>query len=420
MADDHPTLGYLVPEFPSQTHAFFWRELQAMRETGARVHLISTRRPADPCPHEFAKEAAGQTQYLWPFSSRALRQLAARPGRTLRAVGYVRGLSESTAKERAVKLGLIPVAAELLALCRGRGIEHIHIHSCAEAAHLGPLCRILGGPTYSLTLHGDLPVYGRDHRHKMSAASFVSADARPHARQVVERVGLPPERTLHIWMGVNTDQFIDAGRRSFEPGKLHLATVARLNMNKGHRFALAAMRRALDEGLDITYSLAGSGPAEREIVAEIEKLGLGDHVRMLGSLSESAVLDLLQSADAFVLPSINMGEAGPVSVMEAMSCGLPVICSVIGGTPDMIDSGRDGLLVEQRDVDGLHDAITQLARDPDYRRRIGEAARQSAIEKFDYRANARRLLDAIRHHRAPDQNEAKRDASTSHDAHPIA
>src|SRR5262249_48333734 len=166
-------------------------------------------------------------------------------------------------------------------------------------------------------------------------------------------VGLPEDRVGVVWMGVDCEAFRDEGRRAYEPGRLHLVTVARLNPMKGHRHALAAMRAALDSGADLRYTIAGEGPHRGEIEADAKRLGLDGRVDMAGTLGEEAVRDLLQRADAFVLPSVGLGEAAPVSVMEAMACGLPVVSSVIGGTPDMITSGEDGILVRQGDEQGL-------------------------------------------------------------------
>jgi glycosyltransferase involved in cell wall biosynthesis len=390
-------MGYLVPEFPSQTHAFFWREVVAMRELGVGAALLSSRRPPPgACRHAFAEEAARQTYYLFPPRPlRALGVLLTRPVRAARAVGYVLGLRETPWPRRLRNLGLVACAADLAKHAREEGYDHVHVHSCADTAHVAALARVLGGPSYSLTLHGDLPVYGTDHRSKMGGARFVACVTEPLRKQVLEQVGLPPERVGVVWMGVDCGAFQDEGRRAYEPGKLHLVTVARLNPMKGHRHALAAMRAALDSGCDLRYTIAGEGPHRAEIEADAKRLGLDGRVDMAGTLGEGAVRDLLQRSDAFVLSSVGLGEAAPVSVMEAMACGLPVVSSVIGGTPDMITSGEDGILVPQADEAALAGAFVRLARDPEERRRLGRAARARAERAFDCRQTTRRLLDSV-------------------------
>ena len=101
-------------------------------------------------------------------------------------------------------------------------------------------------------------------------------------------------------------------------------------------------------------------------------------------------------AAVVLLTSIGQGEAAPVAVMEAMSCGLPCIVSIIGGTADMIRDGEDGLLVPQEDVEAIAAALRKLVTDPDLRRAMGQAARTSAEEKFDHHRNAIALYEAIR------------------------
>ena len=123
---------------------------------------------------------------------------------------------------------------------------------------------------------------------------------------------------------------------------------------------------------------------------------LRDYVTLLGAVDEGVVLDLLHSSDALALTSINKGEAAPVAVMEAMSCGLVVICSIIGGTPDMITDGVDGHLVAQRGVAAITHATRQLATDPEQRAVMGRAARATALEKFDHHRNAALLYDEIK------------------------
>ncbi|NTX41488.1 glycosyltransferase family 4 protein [Myxococcus sp. CA033] len=398
-------LGMLIPEFPTQTHAFFWREITALRAAGVEVHIFSTRRPVEGCPHEWAERAASETTYLYPPRlSSALLSPRDFPGMA-KALAYVSRLSVNV-KQKARALGMLACAVDFLHYSRERKLDHIHGHSAADAAHVLALCRILGGPRYSFHLHGDLPVYGTDHAAKAWDATFVAAAARPMQRELIEDVGLPPERTYTLWMGVDTDRFVPPPQRVESPRGLHLVSVGRLHLCKGHVHTFAALRKALDRGLRAHLTVGGRGPHEQEIRQSIARFGLEPHVKLVGPLGESAVIELLHGADAFVLSSIGLGEASPVAVMEAMACGVPPVCSIIGGTPDMISDGAEGLLVAQGDEEGLANAFLRLGQDVALRERMARAARERAVRFFDYRETGRRLLDAIHASRAPQRQAA--------------
>jgi colanic acid/amylovoran biosynthesis glycosyltransferase len=247
-------IGYLAPEFPAQTHAFFWRELQATEALGVPVTLFSTRKPpAGSCPQAFADVAQARTHYLFPPDLvRTVSFLATRPTRLAKAIGYIAGLKETPLRTRAAFMALIASAADLAAQCREQGISHVHIHSCANAAHLGALAHILDGLNYSLTLHGDLPVYGTDHKAKMAHATFVSAVTAPLQRSLREEISATQHYPV-IWMGVDTQRFVPApAKRAARPtNRLEVVSVARLNHAKGHVYFLRAMATLRDEGIDI-------------------------------------------------------------------------------------------------------------------------------------------------------------------------
>jgi glycosyltransferase involved in cell wall biosynthesis len=155
------------------------------------------------------------------------------------------------------------------------------------------------------------------------------------------------------------------------------------------------MAQLREEGIDVAYRIAGEGPARGEIEDEIEALGLEDQVTLLGSVSEEKVIALLQETDVAVLTSFGMGEAAPVSVMEAMACGVPCIVSIIGGTPDMITHGKDGMLVAQKDANAIAQALRTLSCDFELLPKMSRDARTTAETKFDHRRNALKLYDAI-------------------------
>jgi len=397
-ARDPLRLGYLVPEFPSQTHVFFWREIEALRALGVDVHLLSTRCPSrTACRHAFAAAARKETRYLFPPRARGVaRVLLGRGAATGRALAYLRGL-HARRFPRTVAYGpMLLSAADLAATAAERRLDHLHVHSCADAAHVAAMARLLGGPPYSITVHGDLPVYGGDHDAKMRGAAFVACVTRPLAEQVVRDARVPADRVPVIPMGIDPDDFAAPPARLARPGTLHVVTVARLIHAKGFGHVFAALRRLAQRGLECRYTIAGEGPDRADLEAAVARLGLADRVAFAGTVSAGDVIGLLERADAFVLASVGLGEAAPVAVMEAMAAGLPVVCSRIGGTPDMVTDGVDGILVEQRDDAAIATALERLARSPALRKALGAAARARALASFTSAATARALLAAIR------------------------
>ncbi|MEL7089225.1 MAG: glycosyltransferase family 4 protein, partial [Planctomycetota bacterium] len=262
-------------------------------------------------------------------------------------------------------------------------------------------------------LGGDLDVYGTDHAAKMRHATVVVPAARVNRDEIIERVGFPADRLIVSPLGVDTTRFVPPTRAAQPDGRpLRLVSVARLNPTKGHLDTLAALRQTLDAGVSATLTLAGSGPDEPTIRDEIARLNLQDHVTLPGPADEAQVIELLQSADVFVLASFGQGEASPVAVIEAMACGCAVVCSVVGGTADMIEDQTDGLLFPQRDADALARHLIHLANHPEERQRLGVAAREKVERLWDCRAVARRILDAIQKHRHnPDPQRTKAPSS---------
>jgi len=389
-------LGYLVPDFPTQTHVFFWREIQALREMGEQVFLVSTRRPsALACRHEFALSAMNETHYLYPPSLAGIASWTASgcPGLS-RVLNYLGALGQSGMVNRFRQYALLTAAIDLVQWTSHRHISHVHGHSCANSAHVLALARRLGGPSYSLTLHGDLDVYGGDHRSKMKDAAFVCAVGSHLVCQIKEKTNVAD--VIVTCMGVKISELAKLGQdRSYVSGQLRIATVARLHPAKGHLHAIAAVHRAHQSGLKIHYTIAGEGPHKNIILAKIRELDLEKHVSLSGSLSESEVYKLLSEVDAFLLPSTGLGEAWPVSIMEAMGAGLPVVASVIGATPEMITPDQDGFLVGQGDEGAIFAKLMLLGANPEIRRRIGTAARCTASRRFDVSVTANVLREAI-------------------------
>jgi glycosyltransferase involved in cell wall biosynthesis len=138
--------------------------------------------------------------------------------------------------------------------------------------------------------------------------------------------------------------------------------------------------------------IVGEGPDRALVEAEIERLGLGARVELTGERSD--VPALLADSDLFVLSSTSEGL--PVSVLEAMAAGLPVVASEVGGLPELVADGESGLLVQSGDPDRLGAALASLVADPGLRLRFGAAGRARAEAHFDLPAFRRAHVDLYR------------------------
>ena len=130
---------------------------------------------------------------------------------------------------------------------------------------------------------------------------------------------------------------------------------------------------------ELKVLIAGDGQEEAGLRERIRQKGLEGVVELLGTRRD--VADLLAAADVAVCCSDFEGT--PLSVMEYMGVGLPVVATRVGGLPEMIDDGVHGLLFEKRDAGGLADALARLLNDPEERKRMGSRARERQRERFD-------------------------------------
>lgn len=188
--------------------------------------------------------------------------------------------------------------------------------------------------------------------------------------------------------GIPTDAYApDAGIRTqwraahgIEPDAIVLTHIGRFAPPKNHALLIEAFARVRSDG-PLYLLLVGGGDLESAVREQVAGLGLGARVRFLGVRSD--VADILRASDVFVLSS--RVEGNPMSVMEAMAAGLPVVSTAVGGVPELVRDGETGLLVPSEDVGALAGALQALVDDGVRRRALGAAARQHAVAHFDIR-----------------------------------
>lgn len=166
-----------------------------------------------------------------------------------------------------------------------------------------------------------------------------------------------------------------------------LGVVGRLEEQKGHGYLLAALPELIREIPDLSVLLVGEGKENATLKHMVKELGLSLRVRFLGTRRD--LPRLFRAMDLFVQPSL--WEGLPLTLLMAMGARLPVVGTRVSGITEVVDDGRNGVLVAAGDSQTLAQAILELSRQPERRRRLGDAARRTVAERYSQKAMLRRL-----------------------------
>jgi glycosyltransferase involved in cell wall biosynthesis len=264
--------------------------------------------------------------------------------------------------------------------CRARGITVVHtadlytnIFALAPAAAAGVPVRIANRREINPERTQAQIVM---QRAAYQFAHRVVANCKAAAERLrVERV--PAGRICLVPNGI--DSCVYAGTRSRRPLR-RVMVVANLRKEKGHDVLIDAAPEIMRNFPDARFDIVGGGPELEALQGRARAQGVGDAFTFIGY--ESNVADRLKEADIFVLPSRN--EAFPNAVLEAMSSGLPIVASGVGGILELVDDGRTGLLVTPGDPHALAHSVCRLMGDRALGARLGRGACQEVQGRYSF------------------------------------
>jgi sugar transferase (PEP-CTERM/EpsH1 system associated) len=212
----------------------------------------------------------------------------------------------------------------------------------------------------------------------------VSEDLRHWLR---EQIGVPDRKIAMVPNGVDTVGFtsdplhIEPALQTAIP-RILIGTIGRIDRIKNHLGLLDAfsllLKRFPRQELDLRLAIIGDGPLLEQVRARVEAEGLAERVWLPGSRRDIA--DLLRTFSVFVLPSVS--EATPVTILEAMATGLPVVATRVGGVPQLVLHQQTGLLVKPSDPEALADALSVYISDAQIRARHGAAGRAHVEARY--------------------------------------
>ena len=293
----------------------------------------------------------------------------------------------------------------LLAILSKTDARLLHIYFGHIAVHLLPLIRAWNKPSI-VSFHGadvmvdmDKPAYRSATREMLNAVERVLVRSESLRRAVVD-LGCDEKKIEIQRTGIPLDEF-PFRERSFPSrsggGEWRVLQAGRLIEKKGLPVTLRAFASFLRQYPNSTLAIAGEGPLLGPLQKLARELKIDNHVSFIGFISQEELRDIFYASHIFLHPS-ETGPDGnqegiPNSMLEAMASGLPVFATQHGGIPEAIENGVSGVLVPERNADELACALLSAVEDPGFLSRIARRGAEIVGEKFDLRAQARRLED---------------------------
>src|SRR5436305_3703217 len=279
----------------------------------------------------------------------------------------------------------------LARLIRRERPQILHTHT-AKAGTVGRVAALLAGsrrpPIVVHTFHGHVlrgyfgplrSLFFRLLERWLASRTTALIAVSPQVRDDLVSLGIAPrERFAVIRLGIQLDERVAGtlngrleSRRylGIPPERFGVGWIGRMTAVKRTDDVLVAFKQLCDQGVDACLCMVGDGPDRVHLEQRAHELGVVRDTLFLGYQED--VAPFYAAFDALVLPSSNEGT--PVSAIETLAAGRPVVATRVGGVPDVVQEGKDGFLVEPGATDDLAERLAQLARDPELRGRMGKA-----------------------------------------------
>ncbi len=394
-------IAYIMSRFPRITETFILYEILELAKCGVSVEIYPLIRERMAVQHPEVTKVM-QRVHFHPFLSFPILKanwyyLRGRPMAYLKMVTKVLTRTLGSRRFFLGALGILPKSVRFAYEMEGSGITHVHAHFASHPTLAALIINQLTSIPFSFTAHGsDIHTDQTAFDMKIEAASFAIMISNYNKEFLTKRFGVHIADKMHvIHCGVDTD-FFAPGRQKHSP-RFQMLCVASFREVKGHRYLLEACTLLLERGVEFLCHLVGDGPLLSQVKRKVSGAGLEKVVCFHGALPRSQVVKMMQSADVAVLPSVldprGRREGIPVTLMEAMACGLPVISSDLSGIPELVETGKTGILTRPRDSHAIADALERLSKSPEIRSRMGQAGRENVIKEFNLHKNTAKLAE---------------------------
>ena len=391
-------IAYLVNQYPKVSHSFVRREVAAVESCGMKVARFSIR----SCESELVDEADKLEQELTKvilgigvkgLVLALLRVALTKPARFLEALRLTFKVGWHSERGIILHLAYLAEACVLLNWFSEQGIAHVHAHFGTNSTTVAMLCRVLGGPTYSFTVHGPeefdkATILSLEEKIKRS--TFVAAVSSFGKSQLFRWCDRTLWSKIHV-IHCGVDAAFLAHPHVPIPAAPRLVCIGRLSEQKGHLLLLEAANLLAVAGLDFKLVFVGDGPLRSDIEKQIAQYGLQKHIEITGWASSDQVREQLLASRAMVLPSF--AEGLPVVIMESLALNRPVISTYVAGIPELVEPGVCGWLVPPGSAEVLAVAMRAALEAPlEKLEEMGKAGAERVAQQHNVDLEAKKLV----------------------------
>jgi glycosyltransferase involved in cell wall biosynthesis len=392
-------VGYVLRKFPVLSETFILNELLALEALGVPLYIFSLERPNDPRFHEDLPKLKARVAYvpdsmgkLVRHHNRVKKYFKKRYNAALR---YALASAKPKLFWRFLQSGYVANEARRLHLA------HLHAHFANRPASVALLASKIAGIPFSFTAHAmDIfksEVRSKALQRKIREARAVVTVSEYNKAYLEKLTSAARTKVVRIYNGIRLDRFIPNGVPPPEP--FTILCVARLVEKKGLDILVEACHRLAERELSFRCWIVGKGRMRQQLDRQIKTSKLRRHVQLLGPHTQEEVLERYRAASLVVLPCVEGPDGNrdglPVSIIEALACGLPVVTTPMTGIPEVVRHDHNGLLVPPGDAGALAAAIESVIRHPDLRARLAANARPSVEASFDLRETVLELRRVV-------------------------
>src|SRR5436190_9930294 len=431
-------LGYLYSRYPVISQTFCDAEMLALERRGIELEIGSIYPPLTSLRHEHISRLRAPIHYAPP------QQILKIWEKNAKTTGkWPRELVDQHERKYgpSVKAGQRARNALYFAEYFARnGVDHVHVHFANRAAHTALFLKEISGISFSVTAHGQdfMKDLGNNDllREICATAEFVAAETDYSRDLLRQRCPDSAAKIYRVYNGIDLE-FFPSPARPAGPSRtgiapyqvlgntaLRVISIGRLVAFKGFDYLIDACGELARRGLDFDCEIIGDGPLRDDLQARIDKLKLLPRVKLLGSLSQGAVMEKLRAADIFALASVTdkqgASDVFPTVIMEAMAAARPVVSTRLAGIPESVVHGETGLLVPPGDTMALAEALSRLIEEPKLRLQYGRAARARIEQHFRIEHTVKPLIELLQKMPGATTKSTQHSASQSEAATAIA